>query len=248
VRRGAPWFVALLSLGFPMPARAAGHGPLFGLSTPTVVEGAVELDASAMSHTTSGTSTLMLDGMVAYGLTPYLQASLSLPLHLHRFDDAPAVASPPRGAGAMPGDGSAEALVSWRFLHFEPAVAERFEATVSGGASISPIDERFDATGALAAGVLTRRFDLWLGAGYQPLRGDAFWSAVSGLRVLRQVVDLRLFGEAVGVNRSIAAGPSLVLLVRQWAFAVGALLPVRDTSARAPAPMQVALNVGGYIF
>jgi hypothetical protein len=218
-----------------------GHGPLFGLATPTMPEGALELDVGAMAHSSQQASALMLGATGVYGITSNLQISVALPIHLHELDDTSAPLA--RGAAPMPGDSSLEALVGWRFLHWQPAVARRIEATVfaGGGAELAPT--RAKLLSAVAAGFVDRRFDIWLGAGYEANGQGAFGSLSLGPRLYGGAVDVRLFGELALHEDAIAAGPSLVVLAGDWTFQAGALFPAAGSE-----PLRVALTVGRYVF
>jgi hypothetical protein len=63
----------------PRAALANGHGPVFGLSTPTNVEDGWSLDTSFMGTGGGAGSGSMFRTMLAYGITPDLQVSLSVP-------------------------------------------------------------------------------------------------------------------------------------------------------------------------
>jgi hypothetical protein len=218
-----------------------GHGPLFGLATPTQAEGALELDVGAMAHASPQASALMLGAMGVYGFTSNLQLSVALPLHLHELDDSTAPLA--RGAAAMPGDSSAEALIGWRFAHWQPAVARRLEATLFAGGGAALEHTRGKALAAIAAGFVDRRFDVWLGAGYEAFGQGAFGSLSLGPRLYGGAIDVRLFGELTAHQAAAAAGPSLVVLFGDWTFAAGALVPIAGSE-----PMRFALTVGRYVF
>jgi hypothetical protein len=214
-----------------------GHGPLFALSTPTLAQGAIELDMAAMTQERA----LMLGAMGVYGVTPNLQLSLAMPLHVHALRDgaAPLV----RGAAAMPGDSSIEALVGWRWLHLSTGVARRIESTVFAGGGASLADERAKALGAAAFGLIFRWFDAWGGGGFELGGQGAFGSVALGPRLFGRSVDVRLFGEVVGNESGLEAGPSALVLVGDWTLAAGALVPLEGRE-----PTRIAVSIGRYVF
>jgi hypothetical protein len=114
-----------LVLGQQEVALAVGHGPTFGLATPTLGEGAWQFDAGWMQRAGSIGDRSMLRSMVSYGITPDLQVSLTTPWLL---EQSPLVTA--RGAGMMPASPALEGLVGWRFHRQEPGVGQRFESTV----------------------------------------------------------------------------------------------------------------------
>ncbi len=68
----------------PTPVLATGHGPVYGLATPTLGKGAWSLDMSVMYRLVGDTNEqrMMLRPMLSYGITEDVQASLTLPLPL----------------------------------------------------------------------------------------------------------------------------------------------------------------------
>ena len=65
---------------------ASGHGPVFGMTTPTDAKGGWSFDTGIMSRVGAGGSGTMFRAMLGYGITEDLQVSLSIP---YVFSSAP---------------------------------------------------------------------------------------------------------------------------------------------------------------
>jgi hypothetical protein len=161
--------IALLSfcaLAAPVAAGATGHGPVFGLATPTLGRGGWSLDASVMDRRVGGKHSVMFRPLVSRGLTEDVQLSLSLPMPLYMPQGLPHA----RTMAMMPSTADAEFLLGWRFHRKGPAVGARFESTaylgfdyptdsIRGGLRTSP---------GLYLGVVTghasRSLYVWAGA------------------------------------------------------------------------------------
>ena len=210
----------------PRAALANGHGPVFGLSTPTNVEGGWSLDTSFMGTGGGAGSGSMFRTMLAYGITPDLQVSLSVPALMTTMEGVPYE----RATAMMPMNGYYEELFAWRFQRNDFAPGSRYETTAYFGfdqpgpqqafflpaASMSELLEpRLDWApgfyGALASGLASRSNYLWYGAGFQyftPSGGDQrpwllFYSLVYGyrpepLRLDYPKLDGRFFLELTG--------------------------------------------------
>jgi len=59
---------------------ATGHGPVYGLATPTLGQGLWSLDVAAMGRSSGRGEMAMARPMLACGLTEDLQVSFSLPV------------------------------------------------------------------------------------------------------------------------------------------------------------------------
>lgn len=205
------------------PAFASGHGPVFGMTTPTNAAGAWALDLGLMGRagesdngTGEGDSGAMTRAMLTYGLTEDVQLSVSAPL---LFASAPF--SPARGTAMMPGTGDFEGIGAWRFHRRGTAVGTRIESTAYAGVIVPgpqrPAGMARDlrrAPGfytAVASGFASRTHYVWGGIGYTRFtersgdqRPDIFsYSAVWGYRppALRKEYphwDWRLFVELTG--------------------------------------------------
>lgn len=209
--------VSVLLLAAPA-ARANGHGPVYGLATPTLGEGGWSLDVAAMGKLGGGDDDrVMLRPMVGYGITPDLQLSLSIPVPLYsRAGSVPA----PRMMAMMPAPPDDEVLLAWRFARKDNAVGSRIESTAILGADYPTDDMRggVQTSPGIVAGAVTgyasRSIYLWAGVLYRrymsPTGGTADhvgdliqYSLVVGYRppVFRRdypAPDWRVFVEAVG--------------------------------------------------
>jgi hypothetical protein len=208
--------VVLAAVWSPSPALATGHGPVYGLATPTLGKGGWSLDVAVMDREVGGRSMNMLRPMIAYGITEDLQVSLSLPMPLH----VPPGLPHGRSMAMMPSNPDVEALLGWRFHRSGTGVGARFESTaylgfdyptdeLRGGARTSP-----GLYGAAVTGYASRKVYAWVGGLYRRYMtpaseradhpGDlAMYSAVLGYRpaFFRKDyphADWRVFVELVG--------------------------------------------------
>lgn len=224
--RACPLFALLLvsSVLLGHPARAqGGHGPVFGLATPTLPKGAWNGDITLMSVAHGGERALMARQTLRYGLTADLQLSLSVPETLAR------IPSPPRTriGTMMGGMGDLEALALWRFHKRYPGVGQRVESTLLVSALVPVVAERSGVEAgpgghaAVVTGYASRSIYAWggLGAqGYLARDGDriaplAYASAVVAYRPPffqgdYPKPDVRFFVEALAevVGRDRVAG------------------------------------------
>src|SRR5215475_4448607 len=72
-------FFLLCGFGFAPFALADGHGPVFGLATPTNSQGEWSFDAGIFGRNTSIGSQASIRGLIAYGFTLHLTLSFTLP-------------------------------------------------------------------------------------------------------------------------------------------------------------------------
>ena len=210
----------------PAPSRAQGHGPIFGLSTPTLGRGGWSLDVTGMSRLVGGTGTAMLRPMLSYGVSEDVQLSASVPMPLYARRGIP----PARASTRMPASADAELMLGWRFQRHAPGVGVRVELTaylgfdyptdaVRAGVPTAPGVVGGVVTGYASrtvyawAGALYRRYTDALGAGRSHLGDVAMYSLVLGYRpppFQRDYPhpDWRLFIEAVGESaaRDVAGG------------------------------------------
>ena len=222
----APLFVLLAIGRSASPADAQGHGPVFGLSTPTLRKGGWSLDAGFMGQVVGEHEMAMFRPMVSYGVTEDLQLSVSLPLPIYTSQGM----MPARVATRMPASPDAEATLGWRFQKRELGVGSRFETTtfltlayptdaVRLGLETSPA-----VAAALTTGYVSRTIYAWIGGMYRRYMspvgstadhlGDlAMYSVVLGYRPPAfqhdyPHADWRLFVEAVGeiAARDVANG------------------------------------------
>ena len=159
----------LLALSAPSVQAQGGHGPVFGLATPTLPQGAWNVDATLMSPSRGDRRALMSRQTVRYGLTPDVQLNLSVPVAIERLPDPPNS----RVGTMMGGIGDVEASVFWRFQKTYPGVGQRFESTLlvsglypargeRGGVDVGP-----GVHAAAVTGYASRSVYAWGGGGYQ---------------------------------------------------------------------------------
>lgn len=151
-------------------ALGSGHGPVFGLTTPTNAKGGWSLDLGLMGRAGRQGSGAMFRAMLGYGITEDLQISVSAPLV---FSSAPV--APARVTGMMPASGDFEGIVAWRFHRQGTRVGTRVEATAYGGIIVpgpqrpaGMLRDLRKAPGvytAMATGMASRSHYLWGGLG-----------------------------------------------------------------------------------
>ena len=152
-------------------AHAEGHGPAFGLATPTLARGQWSSDTMAMRVDGDMGAASQLRQLFGYGVTEDLQLNLSFPLG-HSGEDAMLPTS--RGGGSMMGAAqTVEASLQWRFHRTAPRVGTRRESALFISVS-EPTDE---AVGGLepgngfnvaaVTGYASRTTYWWLGGGAQ---------------------------------------------------------------------------------
>jgi len=201
----------------PSAAHATGHGPVYGIATPTLGKGAWSLDLGLMSRTVAGGRTsAMARPLVSYGITEDLQASTSLPIPLYTLQGSMLV----RMMAMMPANPDVEILVGWRFHRQGTDIGSRFESTAYLGANYPTDSVRAGVrtSPGIFAGAVTgyasRSVYAWAGGWYRRYMspkgptadhpGDlTMYSVVLGYRptLFRQELphpDWRVFVEAVG--------------------------------------------------
>lgn len=164
-------FVLLGSLSAPgLLDGQGGHGPAFGLATPTGGKGALTYNLTTMGLVPEeGATGLMVRHTWTYSPTPRVQLNLSMPTSVRRHPHPPRT----RGGSMMPGFGEIELSALWRF-HLQPLdVGSRFESTLIAGGSY-PTEERrggmrvgYGAHAAAVTGYASRTVYTWFGAGLQ---------------------------------------------------------------------------------
>ncbi len=202
-------------------ASASGHGPVFGMATPTNGTGAWTIDFGAMGRIGKTDNAATARTMITYGITEDFQVSGSVPVV---FDSAPLPAA--RMTGMRPGGGDFESIVAWRFHRLGTNIGTRFESTAYGGLILPGPQKPAGLVGTfsrmpgmyvgVATGFASRGTYLWGGVGYtrfgQTKIGDRrpsvlSYSAVWGYRPppLRQEYphwDWRVFAEITGEKSS----------------------------------------------
>lgn len=205
---------------------AQGHGPVFGLSTPTLRRGGWSLDNGFMGQIVQNHEMVMFRPMVSYGITERLQLSASFPLPIYTSEGM----TPARISMRMPASPDVEFTLGWRFQSRELGIGSRYESTAYLALDYPTDDVRMGlrtapgVVGALSTGYVSRGIYAWVGGLYRrymtPIGptadhpGDVgMVSAVLGIRPPSMQheyphPDWRLFIESVGelTQRSVAAG------------------------------------------
>lgn len=211
----------VLLCAVPRVSDASGHGPLFGVATPTLGRGGWQLDQAWLVRTGEqpGTEEQTLRTMISFGITEDLQISGSLPINLV----TPIYMPRGRFAATMSPARELETSLAWRF-HRQTMGSARFESTLSGGFAVPLETLRSDGMHATASmhvsaatGYASRAHYFWVGGGYQmhdDRQGDrpgdvTFYSVVYGyrppaLRLDYPKPDLRFFVEAIGEHTGYA--------------------------------------------
>jgi hypothetical protein len=153
-------------------ARASGHGPVFGLATPTNPQGGFSADLTMMGRTGQGRNGAMLRGALGYGITENLKVSLSAPVVFTAEPLAPA-----RMSAFTPMTGDIEGLLTWRFHRKDTGVGSRVESAVIGGVLIPGPQEMGGVLRNVESGVgefiggvtgfASRSNYFWVGGSYQ---------------------------------------------------------------------------------
>jgi hypothetical protein len=195
-------------------AHASGHGPVFGLATPTNPRGAFSFDTSLMGRYGEGAGT-MFRATLGYGVTENFKVSVSAPVVFGAEPFTPARVSP-----FTPMGGDFEGLAIWRFHRQDTGVGSRFETAAIGGVLVpgqhdggGPLKHLHSAPGALAgivSGIASRSHYAWAGVSYQRYAEShmdrkpdlLFYSAVYAYRPPSWRTDSgwdwRVFGELTG--------------------------------------------------
>ena len=193
---------------------ASGHGPVFGLATPTNPKGGFSFDTNFMGRAGNGYGT-MLRASLGYGLTENFKVSVSVPAI---FKAEPFPGS--RLSAFTPMGGDFEGLAIWRFHRQDTGVGSRFESAAIGGVLVpGPQDSGGvlkgvkSSPGALIGGVTgiaSRSHYAWGGVTYQRYAGKdgdrrpdlLFYSVVYAYRPRSWRTDTgwdwRIFGEMTG--------------------------------------------------
>jgi hypothetical protein len=158
-----------------VPVWGDGHGPAFGYSTTTLGSG----DTSVETVASWRSGVAMIGPQVSYGIKENLQLSFSAPFDVNNGEHPVG-----RFSATMPGDPEAEVILAWRFHHALTGVGTRNEATFFvGGSTLTqqlprsdgpPLHRQPSIYGAIAAGHISRQYNIWVGAGYQHF---AQWSS-----------------------------------------------------------------------
>jgi hypothetical protein len=251
-----PAVLLLVVLGLPVFAVAAEHGPVFGLATPTNSQGEWSFDEGVFGRDTRLGSQASVRELVAYGFTPHLTLSFTLPVVVGNT-----TLSPTR---IQPGD-DFDSTVAWRFQHRATKVGTRFESTAFAGLAVPGPQSGFNGIAhttnlpGTMFGVVTGMASLsnyvWLGTTYTKFyehngdkRPDVLdYSLVYGYRPPKwrrppDKWDWRLFGELVGERshrflqtnvsvpdtqaHQVFLGPTALGIFHNYTVSFGAQFPV----------------------
>ena len=248
--------VLFVVLGLPLLAVAAEHGPVFGLATPTNSQGEWSFDEGVFGRNTRFGSQASVRELVAYGFTPHLTLSFTLPVVV-----GDASLTPTR---IQPGD-DFDSTVAWRFQHRATKVGTRFESTAFAGLAVPGPQSEFPGIARTTSvpgtmfGAVTGMASLsnyiWLGSTYTKFyehdgdkRPDVLdYSLVYGYRPLKwrrppDKWDWRMFGELVGERsdqflqadvpapntqaHQVFLGPTALGIFHNYTVSFGAQFPV----------------------
>jgi hypothetical protein len=247
-----------LSLAMSPPAFGSGHGPVFGIATPTLGRGGWSIDQAWTLRAGDDDEHLqMLKTMLSFGITENLQVSGSFPLAM---SDGPL--APARMMGAMSSDREFEALTAYRFQRRTIGIGGRRESTFYVGGT-APLEHRrngIEVGPSIEAGISTgyasRAHYVWVGGAVQHYFdrdggqfGDSrLITGVYGYRppMLRTEAgkpDLRFFVEVTAEDRArprtsgvevpigartVFVGPTSLLLYKAVALEGGVLFPAYE--------------------
>ena len=243
-------------LGLSLWAVAAAHGPVFGLATPTNSQGEWSFDEGIFGRSTSVGSEGSVRELIAYGFTPHLMLSLTLPAVVGNTTLPPTRIQP---------GGDFDATVAWRFQHRATKVGTRFETTgfaglaipgpQSGFKGIAPTSNVPGTMFGVVSGMASRSQYVWLGGTYTQFyehngdkRPDVFdYSLVYGYRPPKwrrppDKWDWRVFGELVGERsdrflqdnapvfnteaHQVFLGPTALGIFHNYTVSFGAQFPI----------------------
>jgi hypothetical protein len=236
-------------------AYASGHGPVFGLATPTNSQGEWSFDQGVFERNTSLGSQASIRELMGYGFTPHLMLSFTLPGVVGNTSLPP--------TRIQPGD-DFDSTLAWRFQHRATKVGTRVESTAFAGMVVPGPQSAFNSIkptnipGFMVGGVTGRAslsHYLWLGGTFTKFlehdgskRPNVFdYSLVYGYRPAKwrrppDKWDWRLFAELVGERswglrqasgivpsvdaHQVFLGPSALGIYRNYTVSFGAQLPL----------------------
>lgn len=246
----------LVVLGLPLFASASAHGPVFGLATPTNSQGEWSFDAGIFGRNNTLGSQASVRALLAYGFTPHLTVSFTLPAVM-----GDARLPPTR---IQPGS-DFDSTVSWRFQHRATKVGTRFESTGFAGLAVPGPQSEFvgiahtsNVPGTMVGavtGMASLSNYIWLGSTFTKFyehngdkRPDVLdYSLVYGYRPAKwrrppDKWDWRLFGELVGERSNrflqtnvpvantqahqVFVGPTALGIFHNYTVSFGAQFPV----------------------
>jgi hypothetical protein len=164
-------FTAGLALILSRHLAASGHGPVFGLATPTNPKGGWSFDANIMGRGGDGFGAMFRPAL-GYGVTEDLKVSVSAPVVIKAEPFAPS-----RLSAFTSVSGDFEGTAIWRFHRQDTGIGSRFESAAIGGVLVpgpqdagGPLKGLRSGPGALVGGVTgiaSRSHYAWGGATYQ---------------------------------------------------------------------------------
>lgn len=195
--------------------RAADHGPVFGLATPTNPQGGWSFDLGVNGRDGTGGLSSTLEAELTYGVTQNVKLAVSAPV-VFQADPYPRSSVTTN----TPISGDFSGLAWWRFQKKDFA-GKRIESTAVGGVLVPGPQQEAGVYRGLnsglgylvgaVTGVASRSQYLWVGATYQRYaesKGDRrpdllTYTAVYGYRPLSWRTDYprwdwRIFGEFTG--------------------------------------------------
>src|SRR5436305_1986469 len=247
--------LAILLL-IPDICNAAGHGPVFGLATPTNSQGEWSFDSGFFGRSSAVKSNTSFRELNAYGETPHLTLSFTAPGVIGDTHLLPTRIQP--GADF-------DTTAAWRFHHTTTKVGTRFESTAFAGVvvpgpqtGVKGLSFSSHVPGnmlGVVSGIASRSHYFWLGGTYTKFyesggerRPDVFdYSLVYGYRPPKWRTeadkwDWRVFGELVGERSSrflhkgllipqtdahqVFLGPSLLGIYKNYTVSFGAQVPI----------------------
>lgn len=153
-----------------LSAFASGHGPVFGMTTPTNAKGGWSLDIGGMGRAGAQDSGAMSRAMMSYGITEDFQLSLTVP---YIFSSAPL--APARTTSMMSSSGDVEGITAWRFHRQGTDVGKRLESTAYAGLIVPGPQRPTGMLGnlrrapgvytAVSTGMASRSHYVWVGIG-----------------------------------------------------------------------------------
>jgi hypothetical protein len=246
----------LVVLGLPLLASAAAHGPVFGLATPTNSQGEWSFDEGIFGRSTPFGTQASVRELIAYGFTPHVTLSLTLPVVVGDTTLPP--------TRIQPGD-DFDTTVAWRFQHRATKVGTRFESTAFAGLAVpgpqsgyKRIAQTTNIPGTMigvVTGMASRSHYIWLGSTFTQFyehHGDRRpgvldYSLVYGYRPPKwrrppDKWDWRLFAELVGEHSNrflqsnavvantqasqVFLGPTALGIFHNYTVSFGAQFPI----------------------
>lgn len=257
-------FCLLFSLCVTSFALADGHGPVFGLATPTNSTGEWSFDSGFFGRATDFGSQASFRELVGYGFTPHLTLFVTAPAVIGSLNLTPTRIQP--GADF-------DATLKWRFQHRATKVGTRIESTMYAGLVVPGPQSTYanllttNTPGTMfgaVTGMASRSHYIWLGATYTKFYEDSGlkrpdvldYSLVYGYRPPKwrkppEKWDWRVFVELVGEHSNqftengaavprtqanqVFLGPSMLGIHRNYTISFGAQVPIyQDVGPQFP--------------